>query len=192
MLTQTVAEQIQMVRSAPLLELCGKVAHVRGLAGAWRWDRTGRGPVRVVAPRWPLVLALCAMDGWNRRGRRARLNTVGVVESGHLTEPVLLDVLTKIPHGVTELVCHPGYLSEELLLDFGAPGYERDKELAALTSSVVREHLEAQGIVLTTFREVLGQADGASKAQPTDHGGQPSLPEPVHRLRGGWAGSVQR
>ena len=58
----------------------------------------------------------------------------------------LLRILETLPDGVTELVCHPGYLGGE------EDGYgQRERELAALTDSRVKAKVAAKGVVLTTF-----------------------------------------
>ena len=62
------------------------------------------------------------------------------------TVETLLRIVQELPEGVTELVCHPGYL------DAGADGYGwREAELAALTDPRVSGALEAAGVLLTTF-----------------------------------------
>lgn len=58
----------------------------------------------------------------------------------------LLSILDTLRDGVTELVCHPGYLGGE------ADGYpKRELELAALKAKKVKDKLSASSIELTTF-----------------------------------------
>ena len=62
------------------------------------------------------------------------------------TVETLLRVLEGLPEGVTELVCHPGYLDEV------ADGYRgREVELAALTDERVVQKVRVEGIELVTF-----------------------------------------
>ena len=66
------------------------------------------------------------------------------------TVETLLRILETLPDGVTELVCHPGYL------DADADGYgRRETELAALTDPRVRRKVEAAGVELITFGALL-------------------------------------
>ncbi|CAN5743479.1 chitin disaccharide deacetylase [soil metagenome] len=66
------------------------------------------------------------------------------------TPETLLRILSALPVGVTELVCHPGYL------DVPADAYRgRETELRALTDPRMRREIEERGIQLMTFRELL-------------------------------------
>src|SRR5450432_1060960 len=65
----------------------------------------------------------------------------------------LLLILANLPGGViTELMCHPGYSSDDLDSDYAKP---REGELAALTHASTRELVEAEGIMLVTFGAVI-------------------------------------
>ena len=62
------------------------------------------------------------------------------------TVETLLRILDELPAGVTELVCHPGYLDE------GVDAYRgRETELAALTDPRVLAQVEVAGLELITF-----------------------------------------
>ena len=66
------------------------------------------------------------------------------------TPETLLRILGALPDGVTELVCHPGYL------DVPADAYRgREAELRALTDPRVRRKIEKEGVRLVTFGELL-------------------------------------
>ncbi len=76
------------------------------------------------------------------------------------TPETLLRILGALPHGVTELVCHPGYL------DVPADAYRgRETELRALTDPRMRRKVEACGIRLVTFGELQGLKGGASTSR---------------------------
>lgn len=84
-------------------------------------------------------------------------NFLGIVDSGNLLEDVLVRLLENLPEGTTELVCHPGFLSPEVL--------ERcifqlncESELASLTSRRVKKVIENGGIKLVTVSEILSEA----------------------------------
>ena len=66
----------------------------------------------------------------------------------------LIDILSGLRDGITELVCHPGYASDAS----DAYGH-REIELAALTDPRVRAWVERSGIELTTFAALRATAD---------------------------------
>ena len=72
------------------------------------------------------------------------------------TPATLLRILSALPHGITELVCHPGYL------DVPADAYRgRETELRALTDPRVRRKVAEKGISLVTFGELLELKSGS-------------------------------
>ncbi len=86
---------------------------------------------------------------------RAVIKTMGILESGQLGEKELLRLLGQVSNGVTELICHPGYVNPGLLRFISEAGYLRyqwEEELMALTSVSIREQVERYKIELTTFR----------------------------------------
>lgn len=64
----------------------------------------------------------------------------------------LLVILTNLPDGLTELMCHPGYVDEALQTS----GYthQREAELAHLTHAATRECVQAEGIALMSFGDI--------------------------------------
>jgi chitin disaccharide deacetylase len=96
------------------------------------------------------------------RGAEKKLRANGIVfpdslfglhQSGHVTEQYLLGLLPRLRHGVTELYCHPSFLPCPEVQRW-TPTYRRDAELEALTSLKVRTALTAQGITLTSYRDL--------------------------------------
>ena len=71
--------------------------------------------------------------------RRARLAT-------------LLSILTSIPHGTTELMCHPGWM-DAALADESGYAQEREAELRALTSPQAIRRVRRLGIARSTYRQ---------------------------------------
>jgi predicted glycoside hydrolase/deacetylase ChbG (UPF0249 family) len=74
--------------------------------------------------------------------RRARLAT-------------LLAILESLPHGTTELMCHPGW-TDAILLSGSGYGREREAELQALTSSRSIRLASRRGILRSTYRQAFG------------------------------------
>jgi hopanoid biosynthesis associated protein HpnK len=67
----------------------------------------------------------------------------------------LVSLLDGLPPGLTELMVHPGYPDADLRARTSyAAG--RERELAALTSPEARAAVQARGIVLTSYRDVIG------------------------------------
>jgi len=66
----------------------------------------------------------------------------------------LQSILRGSAPGVTELMTHPGQADQELL-STSVYARERETELALLTDPGVRQTIEREGILLTTFRQAL-------------------------------------
>jgi predicted glycoside hydrolase/deacetylase ChbG (UPF0249 family) len=60
----------------------------------------------------------------------------------------LRELLAGLPAGVSELMCHPGYVDADLQSDYTAA---REVELRILTDPRVREQVVAEGIELIAF-----------------------------------------
>lgn len=71
------------------------------------------------------------------------------------TEARLLETLDALPEGVTELMCHPGYVDETLTSSYRD---QREVELLALCSPTVRHALEEQQVRLVNFGQLKGLA----------------------------------
>jgi predicted glycoside hydrolase/deacetylase ChbG (UPF0249 family) len=88
---------------------------------------------------------------------RVRLvdNFMGFRLTGTLTETTLIPALLTAPDGITEFMCHPGFLGPDLQNAPTRLKESRLKELEALTSPKVRELIESHGIQLTSFKKLL-------------------------------------
>ena len=71
----------------------------------------------------------------------------GLTESGNLNEATLMAILRSLPEGSNEIVCHPGYVDQELLEIFPVI-YNWEEEVKALTSSKVKSLIRDYGIEL--------------------------------------------
>jgi predicted glycoside hydrolase/deacetylase ChbG (UPF0249 family) len=65
----------------------------------------------------------------------------------------LLDIIATLPAGISELMCHPGYSSDELE---ATSGYTQRRviELEALTSVEAIQHIMDEAVELVTYRQV--------------------------------------
>jgi len=78
---------------------------------------------------------------------------LGILDAGKLKEDLLIEMLGGLKDGVTELVCHPGFLSPEVIDSYrwhiGA-----EEELFALTGHRVKSAIKNNGIRLITYGEL--------------------------------------
>ena len=96
-------------------------------------------------------VSIAALSALGRRARRTHVatrsadQTIGVGGAGHLDEPTLLSLLTLV-RGTVELVTHPA--SDQSPSNQYAWQYDWTSELAALTSSAVRQRIAERRIAL--------------------------------------------
>lgn len=108
--------------------------------------REWRGPLGVVMARAVLPRSNAVLE-------RAGLATPDRGLVGNFDRAVLLAHLERLPAGVTELVCHPGYADEDLA-PLSSLTAQREVELAALVDPAVRRAVAAAGIELITFGDL--------------------------------------
>ena len=78
----------------------------------------------------------------------------GIAHSGAMHEKRMLDVLSRLPLGVTEIYLHPATVSGAAVAG-SDPGYRHSDELAALLSPRVREALTATNVRRGGYGDVL-------------------------------------
>jgi hopanoid biosynthesis associated protein HpnK len=83
----------------------------------------------------------------------------GLHQTGHVSERYLLDVLARLPDGVSEIYCHAAFSDDEARR-WRPPDYESERELEALTSPRVRAEAERLGVRLTSYRELASENTG--------------------------------
>jgi predicted glycoside hydrolase/deacetylase ChbG (UPF0249 family) len=106
--------------------------------------------------RLPLDATFRFADRYYRRlaqGTNVRMTDhfLGFELTGSLTEETFACALHKIEDGVTEFMCHPGYLGPELKQARTRLKESRLRELEALTAPRIRELISIKGIQLTPF-----------------------------------------
>jgi chitin disaccharide deacetylase len=70
-----------------------------------------------------------------------------------VTTKNLMQILTKVGEGTSELMCHPGYVDEAFSRE-SSYNRQRERELQILTDPAVREAIRANGIELISFAEL--------------------------------------
>jgi len=78
----------------------------------------------------------------------------GLLNDGHMTEDYLLGLVPHLQPGITEIYLHPGLFADPELHQW-APRYQRQEELVGLLSPRLKEALEAAGVEVSDFREML-------------------------------------
>ncbi len=76
---------------------------------------------------------------------------LGFRETGKLDLPTLLSVLKTLPEGVSELMVHPGFYTEELEAAPTRLKQSRQIELEALTDPATRDLVQQLEIKLSGF-----------------------------------------
>jgi len=87
-------------------------------------------------------------------GLAAPEHFLGFLDSGNITEEVLLDMIANLEDRTTELVCHPGFLGPEVL-DRYRFHKNSEAELFALTSPRVKKLAGDKEIGLVSYAEFL-------------------------------------
>ena len=75
----------------------------------------------------------------------------GIAQTGELTREGVLRLLEALPDGTTELMCHPGYLDEQLEKSSTRLKFSREAEVEILTDMAVRNNVASQGIRLIDY-----------------------------------------
>jgi predicted glycoside hydrolase/deacetylase ChbG (UPF0249 family) len=97
------------------------------------------------------VVGSCLVLALAQHGCRMADHFVGFRQTGRLEAAELVRIIHELQPGVSELMCHPGYLGSALR---GAPTRlkeSRERELQALTSLQVKEAVQQAQVRLTSY-----------------------------------------
>jgi predicted glycoside hydrolase/deacetylase ChbG (UPF0249 family) len=113
----------------------------------------------VTDPRRGLEAGVLTLSAWLTRrqmgARRHGPQSWGYVESGHLDEIRILEIVGRLGPGPHELICHPGEAPAEGEPPDLSRRYHRTAELASLTSAKVRRALERRGVTLCRWGDLV-------------------------------------
>jgi hopanoid biosynthesis associated protein HpnK len=142
----------------------------------------GIGAIRCVAGRWPapggllrrypratttiirqllngFALALISR-GWSRQLRRAGVacasHFYGLTATGFLDEEILGEILSHLPDGTSELMCHPEIVDNALRRTPTRLLEQREMEYRVLTQPAMKRLAQELGIQLVNYREMVG------------------------------------
>ena len=78
----------------------------------------------------------------------------GITQTGFLDLRGFADMVRSLPDGISELMCHPGYVDEDLTRTPTRLHVQRERELQLLTGREVRGLLENAGVELASYRHL--------------------------------------
>lgn len=78
----------------------------------------------------------------------------GFEVTGRMDTRKLVDLIRHLPDGLTELMCHPGFLGDELRDAPTRLKESRERELRALTAPETRTALSESGVCLVAYRDL--------------------------------------
>lgn len=90
----------------------------------------------------------------SKHGCRTTDHFAGFQITGRFRTKELVALIGMLPDGVTELMTHPGFCTEELLSSSTRLKQSREEELRALLSAEARQALANNEIVLTRYRDL--------------------------------------
>lgn len=100
------------------------------------------------------VFARCFKQKLSKSGLFSPAHFYGLTQTGFLDSIDILEVLVGLPEGVSELMCHPGYLDADLAMTGTRLLAQREVELRALTARQVREFAADSGVQLISYQQM--------------------------------------
>src|ERR1051326_1312693 len=89
---------------------------------------------------------------------RTALNTprrfYGITQTGFLDIHAFADIVNGLEDGVSEMMCHPGYVDADLQRTPTRLHFQRERELELLTGREVRDVLKENGVALISYRHL--------------------------------------
>jgi len=113
---------------------------------------TGRVIKQGVQARGLKLLAHDAREMADRAGVATTDYFCGIAQTGVMTREGLEQFLSILPDGTTELMCHPGYVDEDLRQAATRLQKSRETELEILTDARIRKLVAIKGIRLISYR----------------------------------------
>jgi len=88
----------------------------------------------------------------------------GLACTGFLNTRLIRDLLGRLPEGTSELMCHPGYSDASLAETGTRLLVEREVEVFALCSPLVKRHIAGSGIRLVNYQLLAGRSQSGEMA----------------------------
>ena len=99
------------------------------------------------------LLARDAREMAERAGIATADYFCGIAQTGVLTKAGVQKLLSSLPEGTTELMCHPGYADEDLRKSQTRLQESRQTELEILTDKAIRKSVAELGIRLISYEQ---------------------------------------
>ena len=78
----------------------------------------------------------------------------GITQTGFLDIRAFADIVDGLEDGVSEVMCHPGYVDEDLRRTPTRLHFQRERELELLTGPEIRDLLKHGGVALISYRDL--------------------------------------
>lgn len=136
---------------------------IRGVAERWSafgylLGRFPRAKATIVRQRCNSLVLSALSRGWRRQLRPAGIacaeHFYGVTPTGFLDEELLREILTHLPDGTSELMCHPGLVDNALRQTPTRLLEQREIEFQALTRPGTKLLAEELGIQLINYGDL--------------------------------------
>lgn len=95
-----------------------------------------------------------AQSGNGRRSLKTPRRLYGITQTGFLDLQTFADILSRMEIGISEVMCHPGYVDDDLRRTPTRLLFQRERELEFLTGHEVRDLLRRAGVGLATYRDL--------------------------------------
>jgi chitin disaccharide deacetylase len=116
-------------------------------------ESTGVALKQGVQARGLKFLARDAREMAERAGIATADYFCGIAQTGVLTKAGVKKLLSSLPEGTTELMCHPGYADEDLRKSRTRLQESRQAELEILTDKTIRKSVAELGIRLINYEQ---------------------------------------
>ena len=82
----------------------------------------------------------------------------GITQTGFLDIATFSQIVSGLKSGVSEVMCHPGYVDDDLIRTPTRLHFQRERELELLTGSEIRDLLKRAGVALISYRDLVDLA----------------------------------
>ena len=117
-------------------------------------------PEALCAPAWDFVPRLTEKFGTKKPDW-----FIGTFYNEQATAEQLSSIIERLPSGISEIMCHPGYADRELV-ETSAYNKPRERELEILTDPSLRDVLVERGVELISFEELTQMGKLPKRGKP--------------------------
>jgi hopanoid biosynthesis associated protein HpnK len=148
-----IALKLAKKHSIPAIRISNEASPLRAALSGKSRRNSGTVLKQGVQARGLKLLARDAHKLADKSGIESADYFCGIAQTGVLTREGVLNLLESLPEGITELMCHPGYLDEDLAHSDTRLQNSRVAELEILTDIAVRKSVASHGIRLINYSQ---------------------------------------